>query len=186
MKSMKKIVLFGILLNLISCTPYSYFQVYEINSESTNITTEELFYENKDIIIRYNFWALNGNEDFFIYNKTDSTIFIDLGLSHFIVNENAYTYYQNREWSQKKTTSISSSKTNTISSNYYHLSYPYAYPFNASNSKKTEVSSSSQNGITYIENRIIIIPPHSQKKINGFYLNNILFANCNIKGSSKI
>ena len=189
MKLINKFLLVIMLLNLVSCSTYSYFQVYEVKTENTNESTENLIFKNGDLTIKYNLWAQYGNESFYVYNKTDSNIFIDLGLSHFIINNNANTYYQYREWTKNRSTSLSSSNSNTLSTDYYYLSYPY----NASKSKSIGVSTTSQNEITHIEKRIVVIPPHSQKKINGFILNNILFANCNIskypknnKGISKI
>ena len=162
---------------MVGCVPYSYFQVYDIK---INDSKNNYIYENNHIKIIYNFWREYGNEDFLVLNKTDSNLYIDLSKSHLIINNNAYTYYQNKEWSLKKSKTINSGYGNSTSSNFYYTSNHYVYPLTKSVSSYNSFSETSEFGTAYKEIKIVVIPPNSQKIISGFRLNKMLYANCDI------
>ena len=69
------------------------YQAVELSSLTVKYQNSYYYFENKDIIIYYDFWAENGDDGFSIYNKTDSTIYIDYSKCHFIKGTNTYDYY---------------------------------------------------------------------------------------------
>ena len=81
--NMKKSLIYLLVLFLTGCTSTQFYQLYKTDSKDLKKTESVLISENDDIDIIYNFWSQNGNGDFLIVNKTDSSIYIDLGFDNF-------------------------------------------------------------------------------------------------------
>lgn len=85
-----------------SCAPkkYTYYQVYQarpVNSENITSTQDDMSYEDENCVIKYLFWAENGNAGFNIYNKTDKVLYIDMNKSFFVRNKHAFNYVVEQE-----------------------------------------------------------------------------------------
>lgn len=202
---MKKLIYLAILSFLLSgCAPTEFFQLYNVESKKVNIIDDNYIYENDEIKIIYDIWQNNGNSSFIIYNKTDKDIFIDLSSSHLIINGFAFTYFQNRIISKQSSFSLSSLYSNTNIYTYgnqfgivdFYLSgystgnllsvYGNSYERSRS-SVSTSVYSSGEKSIvkkgysiSYNEKKIICIPTHSAKIIDGFKLKENPFRNCKL------
>lgn len=87
------ILLFSTILMCSSCSSLKY-QIGQI--EPKNVS-EELKFENEDLILTYDFWGEGGRLYFEIYNKTDEPIFIDWEHSNFVFNGYSYDYFTNEE-----------------------------------------------------------------------------------------
>jgi hypothetical protein len=139
---------------LIACSPYSYnayFQMQEVTPIDKNMQCDELIYKDSVLKISYDFWANEGKSSMVLENISNQLIYIDLELTHLIVNGNAYSYYSPR------TVSISSSNTNGKLEQNLFNSRRY------SSTQSTQVYEESVD-----EPKYVIIPPHSRKKIEGY------------------
>lgn len=199
---MKKLLFFiGTVWVLSSCAPSSY-QVFSLKPVKAN-PGEKLVFENDDIKVGYNFWSQCGNSSFAIFNKTDKPIYIDLGNTHFVLNDVANTYFKNRSFSSGSTVtrghgssvSFGSGSSNTnVNSDSYSSGRASVYGRDvygsASGRKNTRISTSSSswgfgfsdsyavsenNSTTTMEQRVISIPPKSMKIVRGFIVTSSLY-----------
>ncbi len=155
-----------IILFTSGCAPTIFYQLYNTESDSQITKTEsDLIFENDEIRIVYNFWSENGNSSFFLFNKTNEDIFLDLEKSHLIINDLATTYYQNRVFTS---TSISGIR----------LSNPYSTY--GQSTILNNVNFEKGSSISVSEERIVCIPPKAGKYIRGFLLNASLYFNCDL------
>lgn len=155
---------FLIILNLafllLSCGPIPYYQIQEFKKTQAVNTLPDNIFKNNDLVIEYDFWSRNGFTDFKISNTSDSLIYLDLELSHFVMNGLASPYYTNQV--QKESNAYVSSRIN---------SRIYGY---SSNGVKYETSN------TLIPSKILIIPPQTHKMVKGFNIA-LLYKACNLK-----
>ncbi len=161
---MKKIVLLLVLASLFSCKD-TYYQLYNITSKDVKNENNNYSFENKDLKIAYDFWANKGEYNMAITNKSDQDVFIDLSRSHFILNGQATTYFQNK-------TAIESISVETAQRHSFFNS-------NTNNSNKTSVS--KKYSTTTTDEAIICIPHDSYKKLNGFKICSMPYIDCNYK-----
>lgn len=97
-RDMKKFLfLIGVVSMIASCAPSSY-QVCSLKPVNAN-AGDKLVFENEDIKVGYNFWSKCGNSSFAVFNKTDKPIYVDLGNTHFVLNDIANTYFKNMSFS---------------------------------------------------------------------------------------
>lgn len=94
---MKRIVLLVIVVSLLQGCSKHYYQVYEAKPYSENITSNDtdLYFEDDNCKISYNFWAEGGNSNFTFYNKTNKVICLDLSKVFFVENGFAEDYNLN-------------------------------------------------------------------------------------------
>jgi hypothetical protein len=170
---MKKKLFFPaiILLFFAACTPQNYYQLVETIPVSESIAGEYLLYENEDLQINYNLWGDRGNGSFIVHNKSTKDVFIDLKRSHLIINGFAYTYFQNRNFSSPKISFFSSATDETIIEQS-SIKLPGV------SDKKVKVQ--SEESVTFLEERIICIPPGCSKLVYGFDLQNEVFRDCSL------
>lgn len=148
--------------------------------EANKIESDVMIFEDDNIKITYNFWAERGDGTFYIYNKTQKTIYIDLAESFLVVNGTANPYFKNRAFS------TSASGTAIIGSNYTSgtiSSYgtPGAIITNDSSIKNSQsVISSNSSTVTVYESRIAAIPSKSGRYVSGFELSNTLIRKCEL------
>jgi hypothetical protein len=202
---MKKLAIYLVILMVLSgCSSSIFYQLYKTESSDLKLKERALVSEHQDIDIVYNFWTDNGSSDFLIANKTDSSVYIDLGRSHLIANGMAYTYFRNRTFSEVTSSSfVVTSSYGSYTSRYSGKSnaYGYASGWNYGNyltasgsaystssgsgsatgsSASTKTAISRANSVSVIEQQYITIPPKSAKIISGFDLNASIYRDCNL------
>ncbi len=167
---MKKVYLvFGLFFMLFACAPSTYFQLLETDTSQSTVKDKEFFYENDNLIISYELWGNKGNASFKIFNKTDKDIFIDLKRSHLIVNDIAYTYYQNRKFSVKPIPVLSAATDEQLEE-LRKVKLPGVLMKN--------LPVQSNEAVEFLEERIVCIPPKSAQIVNGFSLINSIYRDC--------
>lgn len=102
------IVLGVFFISFTSCTSINY-QVLSVKSPLMKKGSDEVTYENDKISVVYNFWSHTGDLRFFIENKTDKILYLDLNNSFFIKNGTAINYYSVAS-SSDKTVSVSNKR----------------------------------------------------------------------------
>jgi hypothetical protein len=187
----------------ISCVT-SYYQIYKtIPSENTILKDDFLVYEDENCMVLYNFWSEGGNMVFLFHNKTDENIYLNLGESFFIYNGIAYNYYRNRTFTFSKasssSSSVSSSSINTYGIsvsksntdiNYSNLVYGLNLISTLTNIAMQEASSSSTNtkgqtisseeSVSYNEEKIVCIPSKTTKIISEYIVNEHVYKDCDL------
>lgn len=165
----KNLLILAVIFALSSCMPDYFYQVYKVNPDKKIETKSDfLVYEDQYCKIFYNLWEENGNIGFSFYNKTDSYIYLNLDKSFFILNGQAYPYYQNRVFS-------SSSNLKTTASNSVYVSYFLIGTANSSSS-----TSYSGSAVSRIERKILTVPSKTSIKIAEFAINYNLIRNCDL------
>lgn len=169
---MKKVISICVLALLCSCnTVKTYYQVYNTESETVKSSGNSIFFEDANCIISYNLWSENGNAGFSFYNKTEELIYLQLDQSFYVINGNAYDYYQNRVF-------ISSSNSATVSSNTSGYSLLGRLSYTSLNSKT--VTSHQSKGLEITEAKVIAIPSKTTKSISEFNINETIFRDCDL------
>jgi len=188
-------ILILVLLLFSSCASVNFYQVYKVTpdaqmkSESNNI-----YYEDANCIIYYDLWARGGDVSFRFYNKSDKTIEVLMEDSYFILNDEAFDYYKNRVFTESRFAGSAASS-----------SFGYSSLNLGSNSIGSLVVSgvgvgTTKNGVlgkgqstSYVENKVIAIPPQSFKRIEGYAVNNTIIRDCKLlkypskgEGNSKV
>lgn len=183
---------------LCSCKPslYYYYQIY--GTQPANGTEmDQMSYEDDNCIISYDFWSPNGNIGFIFHNKTNDNIYLNKEECFFIRNGFAYNYYQSRSYSYSKSigksntagigTSLSASASLTGSETGFNYanniqtnsnSISLAKGVNKSASSSVTISSSEE--ISYDEEKIIIIPPKTSKRITEYNITPGLYTGCDL------
>jgi hypothetical protein len=156
----KFLIILNLAFLLLSCGPIPYYQIQEFKKTQNVNTLPDNIFKNNDLVIEYDFWSRNGFTDFKISNTSDSLIYLDLELSHFVMNGLASPYYTNQV--QMESNAYVSSRIN---------SRIYGY---SSNGVKYETSN------TLIPSKILIIPPQTHKMVKGFNIA-LLYKACNLK-----
>ena len=156
----KFLIILNLAFLLLSCGPIPYYQIQEFKKTQNVNTLPDNIFKNNDLVIEYDFWSKNGFTDFKISNTSDSLIYLDLELSHFVMNGLASPYYTNQV--QMESNAYVSSRIN---------SRIYGY---SSNGVKYETSN------TLIPSKILIIPPQTHKMVKGFNIA-LLYKACNLK-----
>jgi hypothetical protein len=200
---MKKLAFLSILAFCLSgcATTTYYYQLYKTEPDDVNKNNKKsLVYEGVDIDIYSDLWTNYGNSGFYIFNKTDSNIYIDLGQSHFIVNGVAQTYFQNRIFTESSSSSISVGSSyytgyggrSTYAQGYGNASYSSNYTSAISQassyssyraaSTTTAIASTTASGhsVSYGEMRVWCIPPKAGKVVDGFIITSVPYRDCDL------
>ncbi len=164
---MKKFSILIFAAFLFACAPQNYYQLVETENSSQKLSSEYFFFENEDVEIQYNLWSNYGNGSFIIYNKTNKDIFIDMKRSHFIVNDFAQTYFQNRQFKPKKSGTLTQENIDEES-----VQIPGLIKLTTPQQTNLEIS--------FNEERIICLPPHSKQIIQGFQLQQQPIRDCRL------
>ncbi|MCQ2077506.1 MAG: hypothetical protein MJZ20_10885 [Bacteroidaceae bacterium] len=106
-------------LMMTSCTSvYHYLQVVKVQptTETSKFTANShgFEYHNEDLAMIYNVWSENGKTSFYIYNRSNEILYVDLAKSFFIKDGAAYNYYEEMTYSE----TVSSNIINTSSASY--------------------------------------------------------------------
>lgn len=129
--------------------------MYSTDSEELITDESHLVFENDDIEVSYDLWNHGGTSGFYIFNKTDSTLYIDRSKSHLVINGSAETYFQGLI-----TTESMSAKTASTQHYYSPLYGPV--------SKSESISGSSS--VMRAEAKVVVIPPMAGKAFSGLRL----------------
>lgn len=111
-----------------------------------------LINQDDNISVEFDFWKNNGDGSILIFNKSDKEVFVDLGRSHLVKNDIAYTYYP----------AVEVESSTQLAATGMYLKINLMAPTNVSSLAQLEV-------------RIICIPPKSGKIIPGPRLATKLF-----------
>ncbi len=178
MKKIHTIAILAVLLcTFAACSKKTYYQVYQtkpVDEAALVLADGKLTHETANCIIRYNFFAENGDAGFWFTNTTDSVIYVDLAESFFLFNGNANEYFQARQWTTTKSSTISISRQERKSKGK-KKSYD-----NTEGSSQT-----STNASTFGERRLIAIPPHATKYFSEFQITKNQIALCGVKDTPK-
>lgn len=182
------ILLTAIIIFTHSCiaTTKNYYQFYKIKPIS-NITVNQtkLVYEDENCKVAFDFWGNKGDPGYWFYNKSETqNIYINKKECFFILNGVAYDYYKNRTMSVASSNNTSSSVAlgnsnslksvvlSEISGHSNTLTYGSVYIY--------KDSYYDTKGISLLEQDIICVPPKCSKRISEYYINDILYRDCNL------
>lgn len=172
-----------VLLTSCSTAPRDvYYQIYTVEPISTMSKSDTyLIYEDANCNILYNFWSNGGDLGLEILNKTDSTIYLNLEDSYYVINGFANDYYQDRVYSYSSNLGVSASKE-TSSSKYLDNTKDidkYGANVITANSQN-DIFTSKGYTVSYNEQRIVRIPAKSTKNIEGATLVQNLYRDCDL------
>lgn len=157
-----KSTFYSVLLLLTSCAAPNYYQVYKSTAEEGILSKDYISFEDKNCIIHYNLWEEGGNPGFYIYNKTETDIILDLTKSFFVLNNVSHEYFQNRTFSQ----------SNSSGTSYNGRAYFYSSPLNTTNTIGRSTS--------YAEKPAITIPSKTMTSISEFQISDSRYINCEL------
>lgn len=167
---MTKCIYVASILILFSCSRH--ISIYEISTNSPNITDGRLFvFENDTVKITYSFWDENGVMAYSVYNKLSTPLYIDWKKSSMIRNGNKIDYWKDGVTSSGSFTGRLYSGTITPNSIYSIGSGQYSFEsikpervtFLAPNSSITRVQNKLFNSI-----KTIVSKPYLKKKLNKY------------------
>lgn len=183
---MRKTLFIVLVVLLATSCNRTFYQVYKVEAPGLQEKQNSLVYENEDCIVSYNLWGDHGNMAFWMTNKTDKDLFVNLDRTFFIKDGVAYNYYQAREWQNAKISSTSITDAASVSAgagltgaltlwgDIYSASVSVSKSLFASKSKSRTVSSS----VTVKEQPVICIPAHSSKLISEYTINSKTYLSC--------
>jgi len=188
MKKMKLYLVALLAIVLTSCVTTSYFQVYKAAfTKKTNLKdsllVNELVYEDANCKVSYDLWDDGGNIGFKFYNRTDKNIYLNLEESFFIFNGMAYNYYQNRVFTNSKSTGISASSTSASSKHakgMNNLDLIPNYKVSKNGTSSVGVTTTSGNSVSYNEEKIVCIPSMTSKIIKEYSITHSLYRDCDL------
>jgi len=170
MKTTKLLMIAIAIILFSSCMPKFYYQVYKATPVNASLTTDNaLIFEDNNCKVSYNFWDKGGDAGFSFYNKTDNNIYINKEECFFILNGIAYDYFKNR---------VYTSSTNVGSNTGAVTSQNFSYSQSVSVIGNTMVGSGYS--VSFTEEKVICIPPHSSKIISEYNINESLYRNCDL------
>ena len=155
-----QLTIISFLILFTSCAPSNYYQLLAVSK--TNSTQTSL---SDDLEVINYFWSDGGTIVSQLKNTTDKTVYLDLANSHLVVNGFAYTYYK---------ASINSAIVNRSSTSRRAALTSSTSSISLASQISTEAS------LTIIEQRIVVLPPHSTKTIVSSQMRQTPFRDCDI------
>ncbi|MBK7957734.1 MAG: hypothetical protein IPK03_06195 [Bacteroidetes bacterium] len=155
------------------------YQVLETKSPEVKLENNAYIFENPDLLINYDFWAMGGQVSFSITNKLDIPIYIDWDHSHLINNGISYEYWYDEEVS--RTTYRSSTSSAGVSA-LSVIAAAYGYPQSNYRYSATSGSMASQSKKT---KQIIQLPPKSTIQVSKFAISRSVYFDCDFNLSHK-
>lgn len=192
-------------MTLTSCVgTYNFCQVFEtqlVNQKGLDKDKSGVYrFEDEHCTMKYYFWSNCGTAGFAMYNKTDQIIYVDLAKSFFVRNGIAYDLYRGREWSESASIALSSmsqyqeSYSASIAASVGGIVQPTMLDRDiitatASVNKSVNkgavagktIASSKSSSVTYKENPIVAIPPHSYKYIETYPIIKKMLLSCELQ-----
>lgn len=165
-----------------SCSPFYFYQVAKVTTDK-NIqkNANALVYEDMNCTVTYDLWRNGGNAGFQLYNKSDSTIYVDLGESFFILNGIANDYYKNRVYSESTssgTIKMKSTQRAASLSGIHDSGIAQLVGLASTSTKGTSLSSTTS--VLQNEQRIVCIPPRSSKYIAEYSISESAIRDCDL------
>lgn len=99
---MRILFLVFISIGFSACSLPKYYQVYKTKTSTGKLEENKVVFEDDHCMVYYDLWDEGGNIGFRIFNKTDKELTLDLNKTFFILNGEAYQYYQNKTYSFSK------------------------------------------------------------------------------------
>lgn len=159
---MKKYLLFVLVsVAMTSCVPSFYQQIAEVKSNSVPMQGKNYVYSDANCKISYDFWDERGNAGFVIENLTNELLYVNMAESFYTNNGIAYDYFKKRTFSKSSVT------------------YRYGY-YRPQVTLEKNASAVGQT-ISYNEKDMLIIPPHSVKKVTDYNIALDLIEDCSVK-----
>lgn len=149
---MKKLIIAFVLCIYFSSCQYKTYSIVYLNSDCTTEKDSKCIFEDKNIVITYDFWSEGGELSFKIHNKSATSIFIDWSKCNFIANGHSFNYYQDKE-------NIVTTGTNT---QYNYLGHSYS-PILSGGFSKSFTERIKADKVTHI-------PPNSEISESRFLL----------------
>ena len=167
---------------LVSCVAPAYYQVYKSTpSDQMIIKDNYLIYEDENCKILYNLWDDGGNIGFTFYNQTDNNIYLNLEESFFIINGIANNYYKNRIFSNTSSSGVSVNRNSSISKAVSGINYSnFIQTSKISTQNAISVLNTVGHSVSFIEEKIIIIPPKTSKIVSEYLINETLYRDCDL------
>lgn len=167
---------------LTSCASSSYYQVYKTMPVDKSMSkSKDIVYEDDHCKVTYDLWSLGGDMGFVFYNKTDKNIYVNLEESFFILNGIAYNYYQNRVFTNMKSSVATSYRGSMTTNSISVLNYLDQIQTNSSSaSYSIGKTASSGISISYNEEKIISIPSKSSKIVSEYSINKSVYRDCDL------
>ncbi|MBL7839638.1 MAG: hypothetical protein JNJ75_05830 [Cyclobacteriaceae bacterium] len=174
MKPTRPILLFLTAIFLSSCaTPF--YQVYKVAPLNAEFQKSDLIkFEDPYCVVSYNLWSQGGDIGFLFTNKTDENIFIELDQTFFVLNGIAHNYYLNRVY----TTSETSAASFAQSSGFSRTSSDMVQSGNRTISRG--VVKATGYSVSFAEEKVVCIPPHTSKRIAEYSISDNLYRNCDL------
>lgn len=164
-----------------SCSKVTYYQICKVSSELPTTSKGNYMSENESCKITYDFWDKGGSIFFYIHNKTDEIVYVDLTKSFLIKNGIAYDYFKNRTTATTVTHNVSNGSSVKSTSlgywNYYGLNVPGSVSVSKEKTAETQKSST----IKYGEKSVIAIPPHSAKTLYEYNIMKNHYSDCDFE-----
>ena len=162
-------------LILVGCSKTTYYQVFQTKAVDPKCEVKDgrINHEAKNVTVQYNFFAEEGEAGFWLTNNTDSVIYVDLSETFFVINGNANDYYQARQWTTTKSSTIAISKQERK---------------NKKQKTSESMESSSQTSTkasTFGERCMIMVPPHATKYFSEYHINSNTFQLCGVRETPK-
>lgn len=149
-----------IIFTALGCAPTKYYQVYEVESDSSLEKNGSTWYfEDDNCKVTFEFWAPNGKVDCLIYNKSEQNLYVNKKESFLVLNGIAHDYYEG----QTLTTS-----------DFNALVMPEMLGL------KNEITKTKGFSVSIAEKDIIIIPPKSGKYLNSFSIAYYVYDDCDL------
>jgi hypothetical protein len=158
---------------LSSCSDICY-QVYTVTGASPNFNQDKMTYEDPNCVITYDMWAAGGDAGFIVKNKTQQTLYFDMTKSFFVLNGEAYDFFQNRIYSKSSLQTYSNVNSGAI------VSRSLGGGVIGMSGSTTNVASSTSS-VGYAERPVIAIPAGTWRFIKGFQICNDLYNTCDYK-----
>lgn len=191
MKKFYSITTLAILFASCSST-YNFVQVCKVQpvAGSQNIEKGEYgsIYKDANCEIQYLFWSKAGNAGFIFNNISDEILYLDLTKTFYIANDFAFNYssgihtHMTTSSSSEKGTTNTSGYTENVSANgVQNVNKTNISSFDGYTKSNTSQVQEFEQSMASEESEVIVIPPHSKKLIQAYYLANTVFVDCDLE-----
>lgn len=178
-----KLIYVLVLLTLTSCqVSESFYQVYKVQPDSNIISkSDNLVYENRHCVLKYNLWDEDGNIGFVIENKTDSTIYLQMDKCFYVLNGYSNDYYRNRIYTRSVGKAVAIGKTNTLSRAVLGIdAFGRSGISQAGASAELQNSTSHEYAVAINESKTVCIPPGTSKEILEYSIFDQIYRDCQL------
>ena len=175
MRKLSTIMVSAVLLGCLmtSCSKKVYYQVYQTLPTDTDVCQIQngmLVHSDANCEVKYNFFTLHGDAGFWITNKTDSIIYLDLTETFFILNGSANDYFLAREWTRTSSQTVSDTRSRKDGKK---------------GSATMSASSKSTSANTSKERSMVVVPPHATKYVSEYRINTEMIELCGVKDTPR-